>query len=135
MIYPCASVISVFHFRPVDIAEGRWTPLLTDYIYSVLFTDIFIPCLSWMYLFRVAVVSPAFGVDTNQKKKHGYHGLDTDRSFTDLFFDIIWLKILGFGLDFFGFASAKALPSLAKTIQTFLLKSEYPQTAQSPFGG
>ena len=26
MIYPCASVISVFHFRPVDIAEGWWTP-------------------------------------------------------------------------------------------------------------
>ena len=63
-----------------------------------------------MYLFRVAVVSPAFGVDTNQKKKHGYHGLDTDWSFTDLFFDIIWLMILGFGFDLFGFASAEALP-------------------------
>ena len=58
-------------------------------------------------LFRVVVVSPAFGVDTNQKK-HGYHGLDTDWSFTDLFFDIIELMILGF--DLFGFASAGALP-------------------------
>ena len=35
MINPCASVLSVFHFRPVSIAEGWWTPLLTD---------IFIPC-------------------------------------------------------------------------------------------
>ena len=77
MIYPCASVISVFHFRPVDIAEGWWTPLLTD---------IFIQCFSQINLFRVVVVSPAFGVDTNQKKKHGYHGLDTDWSFTDFFF-------------------------------------------------
>ena len=86
MIYPCASVISVFHFRPVDIAEGWWTLSLTD---------LFIPCCSWMNsfsvfsqinLFRVAIVSPAFGVDTNQKKKHGYHRLDTDWSFTDFFF-------------------------------------------------
>ena len=91
MIYPCASVLSVFHFRPVDIAEGWWTLLLTD---------IFIPCFSQIYSFRVVVVSPAFGVDTNQKKKHGYHGLDTDWSFTDLFFDIIWLMILGFGYGF-----------------------------------
>ena len=45
MIYPCASVISVFHFRPVDIAEGWWTPLLTD---------IFIQCCSWIYSFRVS---------------------------------------------------------------------------------
>ena len=45
MIYPCESVISVFHFRPVDIAEGWWTPLLTD---------IFIQCCSQIYLFRVA---------------------------------------------------------------------------------
>ena len=80
MIYPCASVLSVFHFRPVDIAEGRWTLLLTD---------IFIPCFSQIYLFRVAIVSPAFGRDTNQKKKHGYHGLYTDWSFTD-FFDYIF---------------------------------------------
>ena len=42
--------------------------------------------LSLIYFFRVVVVSPAFGVDTNQKKKHGYHGLDTDWSFTDFFF-------------------------------------------------
>ena len=52
--------------------------------------DVFIPCFSWMYSFRVVVVSPAFGVDTNQKKKHGYHRLYTDWSFTDLFFDNIW---------------------------------------------
>ena len=45
MIYPCASVLSVFHFRPVDIAEGWWTPLLTD---------IFIQCCSWIYSFRVS---------------------------------------------------------------------------------
>ena len=42
--------------------------------------------LSLIYFFRVVVVSPAFGVDTNQKKKHGYHGLYTDWSFTDFFF-------------------------------------------------
>ena len=48
--------------------------------------DIFIPCFSWINLSRVLIVSPAFGVDTNQKKKHGYHGLDTDWSFTDFFF-------------------------------------------------
>ena len=57
-----------------------------------------------MYSFRVVVVSPAFGVDTNQKKKHGCHGIDTDWSFTDffdyIFFDIIWLMILGFGYGF-----------------------------------
>ena len=64
--------------------------------------------LSLIYFFRVVVVSPAFGVDTNQKK-HGYHGLDTDWSFTD-FFDIIELMILGFGVDLLGFASAGALP-------------------------
>ena len=56
------------------------------FIHSVLLTDIFIQCFSWMYSFRVVVVSPAFGVDTNQKKKHGYHRLDTDWSFTDFFF-------------------------------------------------
>ena len=47
------------------------------YIHSVFLMDVFIQC---------AIVSPAFGVDTNQKKKHGYHRLDTDWSFTDLFF-------------------------------------------------
>ena len=45
MIYPCASVLSVFHFRPVDIAEGWWTLSLTD---------LFIPCYFWMYSFRVS---------------------------------------------------------------------------------
>ena len=82
-------------------------------IYTLFLTDIFIPCFSQINLFRVVVVSPAFGVDTNQKKKHGYHRLDTDLSFTDLFFDIIELMILGFGFDLFGFASAGALPFLA----------------------
>ena len=55
-----SSVQSVFKF--LSIAKGRWTLLLTD---------IFIPCFSQIILFRVVVVSPAFGVDTNQKKKHG----------------------------------------------------------------
>ena len=73
-------------------------------------TDIFIQCFSQINLFRVVVVSPAFGRDTNQKKKHGYHRLDTDWSFTDLFFDIIELMILGFGVDLLGFASVGALP-------------------------
>ena len=59
--------------------------------------------LSLIYFFRVVVVSPAFGVDTNQKKKHGYHGLDTDWSFTDFFFDLIlvndvWIWVM----DLFG---------------------------------
>ena len=45
-----------------------------------------IPYFPQIYSFRVGVVSPAFGVDTNQKKKHGYHRLDTDWSFTDFFF-------------------------------------------------
>ena len=56
------------------------------FIHSVLLTDIFIPYFSWINLFRVVIVSPAFGVDTNQKKKHGYHRLYTDWSFTDFFF-------------------------------------------------
>ena len=56
------------------------------YIYPVLLMDVFIPCCSQIDLFSVLIVSPAFGVDTNQKKKHGYHGLDTDWSFTDFFF-------------------------------------------------
>ena len=40
---------------------------------------------------RVGVVSPAFGRDTNQKKKHGCHGIDTDWSFTD-FFDLYFVN-------------------------------------------
>ena len=63
---------------------------------------LFIQCFSQINLFRVVVVSPAFGVDTNQKKKHGYHGLDTDWSFTDLFdyifLILFWLMNIGLGL-------------------------------------
>ena len=83
------SVQSVFKF--LSIAEGRWTLLLTD---------IFILCFSLIYSFRVAIVSPAFGVDTNQKKKHGYHGLDTDWSFTDLFLILFGSMMFGFCYGF-----------------------------------
>ncbi|WP_337776451.1 hypothetical protein, partial [Prevotella pectinovora] len=55
-----------------------------------------------IYYFCVVVVSPACGVDTNQKKKHGYHRLDTDLSFTDLFLIIFGSVILGFGYGFIG---------------------------------
>ena len=65
---------------------------------------------SQIYLFRVVVVvSPAFSRDTNQKMKHGLHR-DSRISLSRIFFDIIELMILGFGLDLFGFASAGALP-------------------------
>ena len=65
--------------------------------------------LSLIYFFCVAVVSPAFGRDTNQKKTRiarTLHGL----VFHGFFFDIIELMILGFGFDLLGFASAGALP-------------------------
>ena len=71
-------------------------------------------------------MSPAFGVDTNQKKKHGYHRLDTDWSFTDLFFDIIELMILGFGLDLFGFASVDTLPFLAVSLLLLHISTSAP---------
>ena len=75
---PCSPCNPCLNFCPSPKADGHYYSLI--------------------YSFSVAVVSPAFGVDTNQKKKHGYHRLDTDWSFTDLFFDIIWLMILGLGL-------------------------------------
>ena len=100
-----SSVQSVFKF--LSIAEGRWTLLLTD---------IFILCFSQIILFRVVVVSPAFGVDTNQKKKHGYHLtlIGLSRIFLIIFFfDIIlandsWIGVM----DLFGFASVDTLPFL-----------------------
>ena len=79
--------------------------------------DVFIPCFSQIYSFRVVVVSPAFGVDTNQKKKHGYHRLYTDWSFTD-FFDYIFFDIILANesmievMDLLGFASVDTLPFL-----------------------
>ena len=88
--------------------------------------DVFIPCFSQNNLFRVAIVSPAFGVDTNQKKKHGYHRLYTDWSFTDLFFDIIELMILGFRFDLLGFASADTLPFLAVSLLLLHISTSAP---------
>ena len=59
---------------------------------------------------RVGVVHPAFGRDTNQKKKHGCHGIDTDWS-SRIFLIYILSMILGFcSFDLVGFASAGALP-------------------------
>ena len=117
MINPCASVISVFHFRPVDIAEGRWTPLLTD---------IFIQCCSQIYLFRVAhgcihsvlPLCPRPPAWTQIKKRNtditDLHGLVFSRIFFDyIFFDIIlandsWIGVM----DLFGFASVDTLSFL-----------------------
>ena len=44
----------------------RWTSPKADGHHII--TDIFIQCFSQINLFRVVVVSPAFGRDTNQKK-------------------------------------------------------------------
>ena len=86
-------------------------------------TDIFIQCFSQINLFRVVVVSPAFGRDTNQKKtriKQTLHGL----VFHGSFFDIIELMILGF--DLLGFASAGALPFLAVSLLLLSISTTAP---------
>ena len=92
-------------------------------IYTLFLTDIFIPCFSQINLFRVVVVSPAFGRGTNQKKTRitqTLHGL----VFHGSFFDIIELMILGF--DLFGFASAGALPFLAVSLLLLSISTTAP---------
>ena len=119
---PCHQCNPCLNFCPSPKADGHYYSLIYlfsvshGYIHSVFLTDIFILCFSQIILFRVVVVSPAFGVDTNQKKKHGYHLtlIGLSRIFLIIFFfDIIlandsWIGVM----DLFGFASVDTLPFL-----------------------
>ena len=83
MIYPCASVESVFNFRPVDIAAGWWT------LYS-----------HW-YCHSVLALCPQPSAWTQIKKmKHWYHRGTRIGLFTDFFFDLIWSMFFGFHYGF-----------------------------------
>ena len=124
MIYPCASVISVFHFRPVDIAEGWWTLSLTD---------LFIPCYSLIYSFSVShgcihsVLSlcPQPSAWTQIKKRN------TDT--TDLtriglsrisFFDIIWVSDVWIWVWFIWICECRGTPfSLCASSSDFRQKT------------
>ncbi|WP_337806817.1 hypothetical protein, partial [Prevotella pectinovora] len=86
-------------------------------------TDIFFLCFSQINLFRVVVVSPACGRDTNQKKNTDSTDL-TRIGLSRIFFDIIELMILGF--DLFGFASAGALPFLAVSLLLLSISTTAP---------
>ena len=65
MIYPCASVISVFHFRPVDIAEG-WGHTTTT-------RNKLICEKHWINISVIIWCPSAFGDVHRSKMKHWYH--------------------------------------------------------------
>ena len=80
-----------------------------------------------IFSFRVDVVSPAFGVDTNQKNETLISPRNTDWSFHgSIFFDLIWPMILDSIMDLFGFESVDTLPFLAVSVLLLRILTSAP---------
>ena len=111
---PCHQCNPCLNFCPSPKADGHYYSL----IYSIR--------VSHGCIHSVLPLCPQPSAWTLIKKRNTDITDFTQVGLSRIFFDIIWLKILGFGLDFFGFASVDTLPFLAVSVLLLRISTSAP---------